>query len=154
MSTDTHKTYTPKHIQITHTFTNDLKFFLQALKKKPVVYSNLAYTKGFLKPLPTIPNSLVFNFATSAQRKTKTLWYRGYWADGRSLVESTARMKRNKVRKLMFVPDSASVLSTGFQLCFRDCFKVGNHFLLTRVCITNSYKVNRKSGRTVIYHLL
>ena len=61
-----------------------------------------------------MPNSLVFNFATSAQRKTKILWYRGYGADGRSLVESTARMKRSKGEKLMFVPDSASVLSTGF----------------------------------------
>lgn len=29
-------------------------------KKKSVVYSNLAYTKGFLKPLPTMPNSLAF----------------------------------------------------------------------------------------------
>lgn len=57
-------------------------------------------------------------------------WYGGYWADGRSLVESTARKKRDKVRKLMFVPDSASVLSTRSSLCFRDCFKVGNHFLL------------------------
>lgn len=44
-------------------------------------------------------------------------------------VESSARIKRNKVRKLMFVPDSASTLSTHSLLCFRDCFKAGNHFL-------------------------
>lgn len=44
-------------------------------------------------------------------------------------VESSARMKRNKARKLMFVPDSASMLSTFSLLCFRDRFKAGNHFL-------------------------
>lgn len=57
-------------------------------------------------------------------------WCGGSWADRRSLVESTARTKRNKVRKLMFVPDSASAHSTRSLLCFRGCFKVGSHFLL------------------------
>jgi hypothetical protein len=101
---------------------------------------------GFLKPLPTLPSSLVYNFGSAAQRKTVIHWYS--WKVGIRSGE-LCWAKWNTVKNRSVCPGFYFPAINSSIASFQGRSQSWKSFPLPRLFGTNTKNINKKLGRTV-----